>query len=96
VSTVEQRGESFGAVEAISGLLAMASIVLSCVAAGFGLLLELEARPARLVPPAIVLALVAARMSDRFRRLALAAVAFAMIAWVLGMTLAVVTESPLI
>ena len=96
MSTLEQPSESFGPVDAISGLLATASIVLSAVAAGCGLLLELEARPARLVPVAIVLALAAARMSDRFRRLALSAVAFAMVAWVVGMTLAVITESPLI
>jgi hypothetical protein len=96
VSTAEHRAESFRAVDAISGLLAMASIVLSAVGAGLGLLLEVEARPARVVPVAVVAALVAARMSDRFRGLALAAVAFAMVAWVVGMTIAIVTESPLI
>jgi hypothetical protein len=96
MSAVEQPGEGFGPVDAVSGLLATASIVLSAIGAGCGLLLELEARPARVVPVAIVLALVAARMSDRFRRLALCAVGVAMVAWVVGMTLAVITESPLI
>jgi hypothetical protein len=96
VSTLEEQRESFTAVEAISGLLAMASIVLSAIGAGLGLLLELEAHPARVIPVALVLALVAARMSDRFRGLALAAVVCAMVAWVVGMTLAVITESPLI
>ncbi len=83
-------------VDAVAGLLAVASFVLSGIASGLGLLLQLEARPVRLVPVALVLAIVAGRMSRRFERLALAAVVAAMIAWVIGMTLVVVTENPLL
>ena len=63
---------------------------------GLGLLLELDARPARLAPVAVIAALAAARMSPRFQSLALKAVVFAMVAWVVGMTLVVITENPLI
>ena len=86
----------FSAVDAIAGVLAVASIVLSAIAMGLGLLLELDARPVRIAPVAIVAALVSARMSTRFQGLALKAVVFSMIAWVVGMTLMIVTENPLI
>ena len=45
---------------------------------------------------AIILALVSARLSARYQSLALKAAAFAMVAWVVGMTLAVITENPLV
>ncbi len=63
---------------------------------GFGLLLELDARPGRTAFAAIVLALVAARLSEKHQSLALKATLFAMFAWVVGMTIAVLTENPLI
>ena len=44
---------------------------------------------------AIILALVSARLSARYESLALKAALFAMLAWVVGMTLAVITENPL-
>ena len=69
----ETRSERSSAADTIGGLLAVASIVLSAIAMGFGLLLQLDAHPARLAPVAIVLALVAARMSPRFQSLALKA-----------------------
>ena len=72
---------------AVSGLLSASAL--------FAALLALAYRPARIVPAAIVLALVAARMSNRHRRLAAVAVAAAGICWVLGMTIAVVTNNPL-
>ena len=65
-----------------------ASIALSLVA--------LADRPARLAAIAMVVALVAARMSARFERLAYAALLFGMLAWVVGMSIAVITENPLI
>jgi hypothetical protein len=80
----------------VAGLLAVGSIVLSAIAMGLGLILELDARPARTAFAAIILALVSARLSSRYQSLALKAVLFAMVAWVIGMTLAVITESPLI
>lgn len=80
----------------VAGLLAVSSIVLSAVAMGFGLLLQVDAHPARLAPVAIVIALVAARMSARYQSLALKAALFGGLAWVIGMTVAIVTDGPLL
>ena len=80
----------------MAGLLAVGSVVLSGIAMGLGLLLQLDARPARVAPIAILAALVAARMSTRFQSLALKAALFGALAWVIGMTVAVVTEGPLL
>ena len=44
----------------------------------------------------MVLAIVAGRMSARQDRLARVAIGIAMVAWVLGMSLAVITENPLV
>ena len=96
MSTIESRSDRHSAADVVAGLLAVGSIVLSALAMGFGLLLELEARPARTAFAAIILALVAARLSERYQSLALKAALFAMVAWVVGMTLAVLTENPLI
>jgi hypothetical protein len=96
MTTVDPPSSGHSAVDGIAGLLAVASIVLSAIAMGFGLILELDARPARTAFAAIVLALVSARMSARYQSLALKAVFFAMAAWVIGLTLAVLTEHPLI
>jgi hypothetical protein len=93
---MDARADRFSAVDVVAGILAVASLVLSAIAMGLGLLLEVEARPARLIPVAIIAALVSARMSQRFQSLALRAAAFAMVAWVVGMTLAVITENSLI
>lgn len=94
-STVARSEEGYRSADAVAGLLGSASVVLSAIAMGGGLLLSVEAYPARTAPAAIVLALVAARMSARFQRLALKATLFAALAFVVGMTVAVVTESPL-
>ncbi len=96
MSTLEEPSDRHSAADAVGGLLAIGSIVLSAIAMGFGLILELEARPARTAFLAIVLALVSARMSGRYQSLALKALLFAMVAWVVGMTFAVLTENPLI
>lgn len=96
MSTVETRSDHHSPADVVAGFLAVGSIVLSAIAMGFGLLLELDARPARTAFVAILLALVAARLSGRYQSLALKAVLFAMLAWVVGMTLVVVTENPLI
>ncbi len=85
-----------GAVDGIAGLLAAASLVLSALGAGFGILLELEAHPARVIPVAVVLAIVAGRMSSRHERLARIAIFAAMVAFVVGMTIAVTTENSLV
>jgi hypothetical protein len=91
----EQPRERSSAADIIAGLLAVASIVLSAIAMGFGLLLQLDAHPARLAPVAIVIALVAARMSARYQSLALKAALFGALGWVVGVTVAIVTDGPL-
>ncbi len=96
MSALETENDRHSPADVVAGLLAVASIILSAIAMGFGLLLELEARPGRTAFAAIVLALVSARLSERHQALALKATLFAMVAWVVGMTLAVLTENPLI
>lgn len=96
MSTLETRPDHHSPADVVAGFLAVGSIVLSGLAMGFGLILELDARPARTAFVAIVLALVAARLSARYQSLALKAVLFAMVAWVVGMTIVVLTENPLI
>ena len=70
--------------DVVAGFLAVASIVLSLFAMGLGLILEVDARPARTAFVAIILALVSARLSARYQSLALKAALFAMLAWVVG------------
>ena len=77
----------WSAADTVAGFLATISIFASVLALAY--------RPVRILPFAIVLALVAARMSARNQRLAGWALATAVVCWTLGMTIAVVTESPL-
>ena len=95
-SVPESSHDRQSVADIIAGLLATGSIFLSCIAMGFGLILQVEARPARLSPVAIVAALVASRMSVRYQRLSFAAVVVGIVGWVVGMTVAVVTHHPLI
>jgi hypothetical protein len=97
VSSIEETPRDRSAsADVVAGLLAAASIVLSAIAMGVGLVLQLDAHPARLAPVAIVLALVAARMSARYQSLALKAALFGALAWVVGLTIVVVTDGQLI
>lgn len=96
MSSVDAPAGHHSPADVVGGLLAVGSIVLSAIAMGFGLILELDAHPARASFVAIVIALVSARMSSRYQSLALRALLFAMVAWVLGMTFAVITENSLI
>lgn len=88
MSALEPSREHFGAVDTIAGLMGAAAVALAGIAVVY--------YPGRLAPFAIVLGLVAARMSARFERLALAAVVAGGIAFVVGMTVAVLTENPII
>lgn len=96
MSSLEQRRDGFTGVDGVAGFIATASIVLSALAMGFGFVLGLDARPARTAGAAMILAVVAGLMSERFQPLALKAALFAGVAWVVGMTVAVLTEAPLI
>ena len=80
-------GRGWSAAETVGGLLAAISIFASAIGVVW--------RPVRILPFAIVLALVAARMSARQERLAAFAVGVSVVCWVVGMTIAIVTENPL-
>ena len=80
-------GTENSATEAVAGLLATAAIFASAFGIAY--------RPARIIPFAVILALVAARMTTRWSRLAGIAVAATVVCWVLGMAVAVITERPL-
>ena len=72
--------------DAIAGLLAYLSL--------FASLIGLAYRPARLIPFALLLAVIAAGMSGRHSRLAAAAVGTGAVCFVLGMAIAVITNNP--
>ena len=73
--------------DTVAGFLATLSIFASAI----GLIW----RPARLIPFAVVIALIAARMSARNERIAFYALITAVVCWTAGMSIAVLTESPL-
>lgn len=98
MSTSEQpagRAGGFSAVDAVAGLLAASSVVLSGFSMSLGFILGLDASPARLAPIAAILSIVAAVMSDRFRPMALKAMYLSVVAWSVGMTIAVLVDAPL-
>lgn len=88
--------DSFTSVDAVAGFLAAASVVFSALAMHLGFVLGLPAHPARTAPVAVVLAIVAGVMSTRFQPMARKAMLFAALAWVVGMTLAVVDGASLL
>jgi hypothetical protein len=73
--------------ESVAGLMAAAALFVS--------LLGLVHRPVRVLPAAILVALVAVAIGGRHQRLALFAVAVAAFCWVVGLTIAVATNHPL-
>ncbi len=75
------------ATEAIAGLMASAALFVSLVG--------VVHRPARVIPAAMLVALVAAALGGRHQRLAALAVAVAAVCFVAGMTIAVATQRPL-
>ena len=77
----------WSAADNVAGFLATLSIFASAI----GLIW----RPVRMIPFAIVIALIAARMSARNERIAWYAIVEAVICWTAGMTIAVVTKNPL-
>ena len=79
--------DRWSAVDTMAGLLATVSIFASA--------LGLIWRPVRIMPFAVLLALIAGRMSARHERLSTFAVAASVVCWTVGMTIAVATENPL-
>jgi hypothetical protein len=73
--------------ETVAGLLASAAIFVSLTGIAY--------RPLRLIPLAIVLALVAVGIGGRHERLAAVAVGVGALSFLVGMALAVVTSNPL-
>jgi hypothetical protein len=76
------------AAEAAAGFLAAISLTASVVACAY--------RPIRLAPFAILIALIASALAkERHRRLAAFAVVAGGIAWLIGMSIAVLTSNPI-
>ena len=72
--------------ETAAGFLAVLSIVASAVAVAY--------RPVRVIPFAILLALIATGMAPRGSRLPLIAVLIGGVCFIAGMTVAAVTKNP--
>ncbi|MGB2876083.1 MAG: hypothetical protein WBB76_11505 [Gaiellaceae bacterium] len=73
--------------DAIAGLLASLSLFASLIGVAY--------RPVRLIPFAILLAVVATAMGGRHARLATAAVVIGAVCFVVGMAVAVITSKPI-
>jgi hypothetical protein len=73
--------------EAIAGLLASLSIFASLIGVAY--------RPGRLIPSALLLALLAAALGGKYLRLAALAIGVGGACFVIGMTAAVITDHPL-
>jgi hypothetical protein len=86
-------------IETVGGLMSATAICVGLLAmTNFDLTISgthLEMRPIRVGVAAVVLALVAAGIGGRHRRLAAAAVAIAGVSWIVGMIIAVVVERPI-
>jgi hypothetical protein len=79
--------ERSGAVDTVAGLMA----ALAIATASLGIVYK----PVRVIPIAILVALVAVGIGGRNTRLAAIAVFWGAVCWVAGMTIAVLTERPL-
>lgn len=88
-------GDNASSRDVVAGLLAGAAVVIAAIGAGAGLVLEIGGHPGKLIPIAALLAIVTAVMSKRFQPMAFKALIFVSIAWVVGMTIAVITDAPL-
>jgi hypothetical protein len=86
-------------LDTFAGLLSATAIFVGLLGAtNLDLTIEgthLEMRPVRIGVAAVVLALVAAGIGGRHRKLAAVAVAISGVSWLLGMVIAVVTERPI-
>jgi hypothetical protein len=81
----QQRRSTVG--ESVAGLLAALSIFVSLIGVAY--------RPARLIPAAILLALLATAIGGRSSRLAAFAVGVAAVCFIVGMAVAVITNHPI-
>lgn len=86
MSATEPEG-SVRPAEAVAGFLAAGALAVS--------LIGLAVTPARTIPIAILVAIVAAGIGGRHQRLAVFAVGVSALCFVVGMTIAVATDRPL-
>ena len=80
-------GRREGSAATVAGFLASIAVFASLIGTVY--------RPARVIPVAIVVALIALGMGGRHQRLAILAVVVAAVAWVVGMTVAIAFNKPL-
>ena len=73
--------------ETVAGLLAALSIFFSLIGVAY--------RPARLIPVALLLALLAVAMGGRHNRLGALALGLGALCFVVGMAVAVITSNPI-
>jgi hypothetical protein len=78
---------SSGTAETIASFLAAVSIFASCIAVAY--------RPGRVIPFALLLALLAAGIGGRATRLAAWAIAIGGLCFVVGMAIAAITDNPI-
>ena len=95
MTTIGAPTDRHSTTDTVAGFLAVFSMVLSAIALHVGFILQIDARPVRTSIAAALLALLAARLSGRYQSLAFKALIFASIAWVGGLTIAVLTKAPL-
>jgi hypothetical protein len=87
MSAVPEQEPRVRTADVVGGFLAAASIFVGAIG--------VAETPVRIIPISVVVALVAVRMTDRYRTLAAWAVWLNIVWWLLGMTVAIVTENPL-
>ena len=87
MSAVPEPEQHARPADLVGGLLAALSIFIGAIG--------VVHTPLRIIPIAVILALVSVRMTDHFRTLAAWAVWLSIVWWLLGMTVAIITENPL-
>jgi len=87
VSDVGYENDATRPAETVAGFLSALAIFASLIALGW--------HPLRLVMPAILIALIAAGIGGRYKRLAFVAVMISAACFFFGLTIAVVTSRPL-
>jgi hypothetical protein len=87
VSSYSEEQQREGSSATIAGVLAATAMFVSLIGIAY--------RPARVVPVAVVVALVALGMGGRHERLAWFALAVAGVAWLVGMTVAITVNHPI-
>jgi hypothetical protein len=86
MSSIDARHQDERPIETVAGFVSAASIFLS--------LIGLAYRPMRVVTVSALAALVTVAVGGRHARLARAALVIAMVCWVVGSSIAVVTSHP--